>query len=270
MIRRVAQLSHPPQGLRSVLCWWSWVECLAARFRWRGWQRPGLRMMWVSPHLLLTQVCHHSQQFFWAVFSHIRLALMKSSPPSSKSKALRPTGTLTSLGARSLLQPERPSRGMTLVAEQRSPGPRLSETSRPVPATDSFQRLLPPRRTPVEAGVKLRFARTAAAAQSAVSLEESLRIVRRVVEERQRVEVRVPGRAVVQHSAKTPRVTHSGHAPTPDRFAPVPTPAWQTAARSGFPSPPAPLISIERLADQVIRQIDDRMTAYRERTGKLF
>jgi hypothetical protein len=97
--------------------------------------------------------------------------------------------------------------------------------------------------------------------------QQSLQILRRVVEERQRVEASerrtimtrqqkevtsvvtaAEAREVMMHSPHGPKVGGSG--------------MTQTA------SPPA--INLEQLTDQVVRHIDSRIVAHRERMGKLF
>lgn len=99
--------------------------------------------------------------------------------------------------------------------------------------------------------------------QSSLLVEESLRILRRVASERQRVEERM---------AMTP-IARQLLQPSKD-YLPATTenesqPETKTGARTWQQTTTA-AINLDQLTEQVIRQLDHRLIAYRERMGKLF
>lgn len=89
----------------------------------------------------------------------------------------------------------------------------------------------------------------------------SLAIIRRVVEERRRVEHGMPLALVTQHQTAPPTRAGAGDV---TRVSP-------RGARVGAPAmaQPPPTIDIERLTDQVVRQINHGIIAQRERMGRL-
>jgi hypothetical protein len=99
-----------------------------------------------------------------------------------------------------------------------------------------------------------------------------LTIARQVVRQTQRVEERAPGsmalitrqtQATVRQATSTPVTTTEHMAASQPGIASVPTHPWMTN-----PSP-MPAINMEQLTDQVMRQMDRRMTAWRERRGRI-
>lgn len=96
-----------------------------------------------------------------------------------------------------------------------------------------------------------------------VTVREAQQMVKRVLHERQRVEERVLRPATMQSLPK-PRVKVAEPA-----IADTPTNAQATKLPTGWTTMP-PAINLEKLTDQVVRQIDQRMIGYRERFGKAF
>jgi hypothetical protein len=93
-------------------------------------------------------------------------------------------------------------------------------------------------------------------------VQHNVDLIRRIVRERQRVEERTQRTVVVQHKREQA-------APQIDRD-PFSTPARrrEEAHRERQPIQPPP-INIDQLTEQVARQLDRRIQAYRERTGKV-
>lgn len=102
--------------------------------------------------------------------------------------------------------------------------------------------------------------------RSSLLVEESLRILRRVVHERQRVEERMQSstvaRQLVQHHQDRPSAA--------ERTAMESQPLTKAGTRTWPQAASAPAINLDQLTEQVIRQLDHRLIAYRERMGKLF
>lgn len=98
-----------------------------------------------------------------------------------------------------------------------------------------------------------------------------LTIARQVVRQTQRIEERVPGSMALitrqtqatAHQVTSTLATTEHTAAGQPAITGVPTPPW-------MPHPsPTPAINLEQLTDQVMRQMDRRMTAWRERRGRL-
>lgn len=123
---------------------------------------------------------------------------------------------------------------------------------------------------------------TAIHSHQRLSAPASLQLARRVVEDRQRVEVRTPSTTVVrqqQHITTTeaergmiaPQSRMSTSAPAESEVGQSASllPDWRSNARARADAwPAAPAINIEQLTEQVVRQLDHRLMAYRERRGK--
>jgi hypothetical protein len=91
------------------------------------------------------------------------------------------------------------------------------------------------------------------------------------VEERRRIESRVERRLEGRLPTVAPGRGPRGVAPGPASPAP---PSASGAAASPVAHPPdgttPARVQLEQLTDQVLRQIDSRFTAYRERLGRVF
>jgi hypothetical protein len=123
---------------------------------------------------------------------------------------------------------------------------------------------------------------TAIQSRHGLSAPASLQLARRVVEERQRVEVRTPSTTVVRHQQQVTTAQAGGAILAPQSGMRASTPAesgvgqsasllphWASNARAHTDDGPlAPAITIEQLTEQVVRQLDHRLMAYRERRGK--
>jgi hypothetical protein len=101
--------------------------------------------------------------------------------------------------------------------------------------------------------------------------ERVLTIARQVVRQTQRVEERVPGSMalltwqpqVTAHQATSPPMITEHMAAAQPATTSVPTHPWMPNAA------PTPAVNLEQLTDQVMRQMDRRMTAWRERRGRI-
>jgi hypothetical protein len=115
-----------------------------------------------------------------------------------------------------------------------------------------------------------------------LSAPARLQLARRVVEARQRVEVKPPSTTVVRQQQRittteaergmiTAQSRMSTNAPAESEVGQSASllPDWRSNARARADAwPAAPAINIEQLTEQVVRQLDHRLMAYRERRGK--
>jgi hypothetical protein len=95
--------------------------------------------------------------------------------------------------------------------------------------------------------------------------------VRRLTRQVRRVEERLPGapQMVVHKPAPATVRTERRETPEPERFQ-RPAQVWDTVNEAPrVRAATAPSLSIEQLTDQVIRQIDSRVIAMRERMGRI-
>jgi hypothetical protein len=106
--------------------------------------------------------------------------------------------------------------------------------------------------------------------QTATPVEERLDLTRRVTREKRRVESPPRGGSTVvrqQATARSENFAHAGDA------ADGPGPPRAPSAASAHAAPPfaaGPAVNLQQLTDEVIRQIDSRIVAHKERMGKLF
>lgn len=107
--------------------------------------------------------------------------------------------------------------------------------------------------------------------QTAALVSGPLSVARRVTEEKRRVEQQARGATVMQQRTQSKRegferddATASGDRRRPGGFD-LARDATTAAARA---APPA--LNIQQLTDEVVRQIDSRIVAHKERMGKLF
>ncbi len=93
---------------------------------------------------------------------------------------------------------------------------------------------------------------------------ESQKVIERVSREHLRVEQRTRGDMVIKTQTKPAAVAGEGHRELETQFA-----STATTRGPSWPEKP-PEINVEQLTEQVIRRIDHRITAYRERLGRAF
>lgn len=94
---------------------------------------------------------------------------------------------------------------------------------------------------------------------------ESQKVLQRVTREHLRVEQRTRGDMVIRTQSKPAAVVEDRRRELETQFSS----AAKTPGRSPWPEKP-PEINVEQLTEQVIRRIDHRITAYRERLGRAF
>jgi hypothetical protein len=93
---------------------------------------------------------------------------------------------------------------------------------------------------------------------------ESQRVIERVTRDHLRVEQRTRGELVMRTQAKPAAVVEDRRQELETQFA-----ATAKTRGPSWPEKP-PEINVEQLTEQVIRKIDHRITAYRERLGRAF
>jgi hypothetical protein len=95
-------------------------------------------------------------------------------------------------------------------------------------------------------------------------VERSLQVVRRVVDERRRVEEQARRSLVAREQRSASRT------PAAAQETVMQSPRGLRVGAQGPAQTAAPVIDIEQLTDRVVRNIDSRIIAHRERMGKLF
>jgi hypothetical protein len=96
-------------------------------------------------------------------------------------------------------------------------------------------------------------------------VERSLQVVRRVVDERRRVEEPTRRTLVAREHRSMPRIEA---AVAPETV--MQSPRGLRVGAQGMMQTTAPSIDINQLTDRVVRNIDSRIIAHRERMGRLF
>jgi hypothetical protein len=274
MSRMLHELQRWQRPLRSTAApdrWSNWAQALSARHgRIVAGRRVGLTLAQPGRVLRRAQHWHTS---VWQCSPQFRLAitplLRAIAPPAAtiqhhyialRSGASAPVDRIVAGGQRTIgdrrsaMDDRRPTdrgigAGITIARVERAG----LATTRSEPAP--LQRLI----------TRLVRAEVDHAIQPTRLIEHSAQIVQRVVVERQRIEGRVADRRET--------VVRQSRSDEPNRNGPVDRDGWETidgrGHRSGTPLPaPPPAINIEQVADQVLRQLDRRISAHQERMGR--
>ena len=113
--------------------------------------------------------------------------------------------------------------------------------------------------------------RRPAATQVATTTTAALALTRRVIEERTRREVYSMVGSPIRHRIAAPAAAaHAAAAGAAGPSSPTTRGRRPTANEEAYTSTPMLPIDVDRLTDQVVRRIDDRINAYRERLGRAF
>jgi hypothetical protein len=96
-------------------------------------------------------------------------------------------------------------------------------------------------------------------------VRESQRIVQRVVSDRQRLEERIQSHLVVKQQLEVKEAIARSLNSSPHHMTTDSLPNFQP-----HPPPNSPEINLDRLTEQVLRQLDSRIIAQRERLGRTF
>lgn len=100
--------------------------------------------------------------------------------------------------------------------------------------------------------------------------QENPQLVQRITRDRQRVEESRSQAAVVHHGIKPPSEQSGAIAPPSSMPSVLSANSLMSDRPPGFPTPFPPAINLEQLTDQVMRQLDSRIVAQRERMGRTF
>jgi hypothetical protein len=237
--------------------WLNWAQSLADRHSRVGANRRGLSLTFLQPARTPLFSCERWVRAAWTIAPQINLSI------SRILRFLQPSGEDESAGMR---MTER--RGKTIV-DRRGESPRMV-------AVEHIEGLAAKRRSDaLQKPLQRVFARamaeesgetaTASRAQrETVLLEQSLRITRRVVDERRRVEERPRRTLVTREQRGDPRPTAAVQETV------MQSPRGLQVGAQGLAQTTAPVIDIEQLTDRIVRNIDSRIIAHRERMGRLF
>ena len=237
-----------------------WANALRARYS-RGLRRERAAFVWLrrlaaspfSQHLTSRRE-HHSHAWRLSPVTHLHLALAIRRDRSSA-----PSRSMAAGAVRPAAGP-RPAR----LFLARNVKPRM-EVAHPRVSTQVTRRLrVERRRREEEARSTLRTLRIES---HRIERSEVHNLARRIVARAQRVEQLPPRRApqeISRIAAPPPRAAVA----SVSRHVPAETARIESQPMSASERPAAPPLNIEALADTVLRQIDRRLIAQRERTGR--
>jgi hypothetical protein len=275
--------------LREVLRWRGGARCQFPARRWLGWaQRLGerygrifqrhsdLSMTLMQPPALLYSCCQRWEHVAWSLYPQIKLAIhpilqqtvWHAAPPSLVDHqvfALSPSIRLENPATKRWLE-WRPQRVKSARGEDSVTGIKQAQG----PENPLFAWGTPLKRVftrfnieHLDEGVTV-----SRVHRENLPLEQTQRIVRRVLNERQRIETRTAHQAMVirRQQEMTPAISVSEKSPMA-----MNSPWGLKVGTPGMsqPLPPLPM-DIERLTEQVVRHIDQKIVAHRERMGRVF
>jgi hypothetical protein len=265
MLYELLRWQRPTRSRRAANQWMSWTQALTTRHE-------RLTARYQLPSLLLAQRdpasvtnIHHWEQQAVNLSPHLHLAIHAILPAMAPATMIMPAHEAERV-------PERGSPGssrdpsLRVRASDRTPADRARVEPRSIERVSINKPLAD--RTPLQ----LVFARAAASAPEVPAgsgeqrtgrlVQHNVDLIRRIVRERQRVEERTQRTVVVQHKRE-----QAASQIDRDPFS-TPTRHREDASRERQPVQPPP-INIDQLTEQVARQLDRRIQAYRERTGKV-
>lgn len=228
--------------------WTNWARSLAERHGRISFRHGALDMRVVEPLAQLYLLCQRWQSYAWKLCPQIKLSIApilretiwQGSPVLQPSQAHYPVEANHKRGAAADSNGENPARLIAALAP-----------SFPAPLRQVLHRL-----NEIESVARWH--------RQTLLVEESRQILQRVVQQRQRVEEKMQRPTIVRQQPQNLAFAEAEREvmETQSRTRAHP-PAWPQAASS-------PAINLEQLTDQVVRQIDRRLVAYRERMGKPF
>lgn len=229
--------------------WSRWARAFRDRYGRLAAHRRALTMILVQPLAWLYWLGNRWANVAFTLCPQIHLAITRIFPQLFWTKFSTPR---TSNSVLQFLEKALESRGRlsgNRASGTRRIGARLGDTSWSIPLTQFL--------APVHGHV------TVQSLPNCQLSQETLRILRHAVQERQRIEERVHRSMVVRKHRDDFMVEAS-------RTAPRSVPMEDFVARSQSTVAALPPVNIEQFADQILRHIDYRFRAYRERMGKAF
>ncbi|HEX5085206.1 MAG TPA: hypothetical protein VFY40_24480 [Blastocatellia bacterium] len=240
--------------------WLGWAQSLAGRHARVAESRRGLSLTFLRPAAPLLFNCERWTRAAWAISPQINLSI------SPVLRSLQPIGGDESTDRQ---MPERQrttllsgfnadSGGKTIAGRRGEPSPigAVEQIIRQSPLQRVFVRAMDEESGGAAAAYRIQ--------RETLLIERSLRMTRRVVDERLRVEEPARRTLVARESRSAPRTTAAV------RETAMQSPRGALVGARGMMQAAAPPIDIEQLTDRVVRNIDSRIIAHRERMGKLF
>jgi hypothetical protein len=276
MMSEVLRWQRPPGGRRFSHRWTDWARALTERYAWIAIRRPGLALALVHPWAPIYRFCQRWEQRAWTYAPRLHLAI--SLLPGQTGRERSPTASAVHLPGASPRQlapvqarapMDHPVLNQQLAGSPPGTAPRAGsrQTAAVTEPTDSpgpapRRRVL--RRTGFEE-VNESVMVSRVNRESRIT-QQSRQILRRLVEERQRVEILASRSLVMRQPPPAPAEAAAATGPTT-----LQSPLGLKVGAPGM----APLftpaaIDLDLLTEKVVRQIDQRIVAYRERMGKLF
>jgi hypothetical protein len=272
MLRELLRWQQPA-SMNPSERWWAWARLLAERYGRILGRHQGAAMTWVTPGTGLSQRCQRWERVVWSLHPRIDLAIgpilqqfwreeaawllpapahgaARSQPASAAETVI-----LESRSAQGEARESRPQAGVTAgPAALAAQGPHAGWD---LPLDRVFARVDTDEK---RMGIDPKSAMTVShTGRQVLLLREAVQVLRQSAESRLRVE-------------EAPRLSLVTRQPV-DLAPPVTTAAERKAEHAEWgerisASPIAPAFDIEQLTEQVVRQIDGRLVAHRERLGR--
>ena len=269
MQQEILRWHKPYQSHRFSDRWTNWSRLLISRYDRVIRPHRALTMVLMQSHALLLFRCQRWEQVGWnlspainfAIAPFLREVVWKKSLLLQQHEAQiitrRQSPVRKVLWGKSFLVPQNGAQGV--ASEQALARERVLNKDAGVFITSPPRLEIPlfriiQRQQRNESNIEIR--------RQSLNVQTSLRLVQRVVEQRQR------GEEKIQRPAASMAVkrSFSAEGQSFQKQAQKYTPAVDEIT---FPRTP-PEMNLQQLTDQVLRQIDDRFIAYRERMGKVF
>ncbi len=263
MIQEIRRWQKPIEPGKLAERWTGWAQSLAERHRRISFRHGALAMILFQPLAQVHLLCPRWQSQAWKLSPQINLAIAPILRPAVwKEHPILPPAYAGVMDRR-IAAPSVQARGQSgdrviFLSPLRSSSDRSAISNREAGGRD---------RAPLQQvfGRADGINGVSRLHRPSLLVEESLRILRRVVNERQRVEERI-SRAPLAQQLLQPRQTSAAA----ERAAMQSQTLTKAGTRTWPPTTSAPAINLEQLTEQVIRQLDNRLIAYRERMGKVF
>jgi hypothetical protein len=260
------------QPVRQLNRWTSWARSMSARHERFMMRRGPLLMTLLEPLRMSVAISQRRESFALSVFPRLQISvssILQQIAPAEFQSFFRNSAVLAGGDRRewrSLRQFVQTNQSVS-VSNTVTRNLVTSESNSVVNAQYEFTQFL---RSPVARF----FARVQRSHHGTVLLKnllvehDSQAIAERVVREHARVEQRRQREMIIRKDNATPAATTTRQHSLEQQFASTKT-EMRPWPRNTWPDKP-PEINVDQLTEQVIRKIDHRITAYRERLGRAF
>lgn len=246
------KLTPGQRRIRSGACdnrWLGWAQSMADRHSRIAVNHRGLSLTFLHPATTLLLRCEQWRRAAWTITPQINLSISPILQLFQRASGRESASEQRTDRDRAPLE-NSVTNTQAFIIEQQS-----SAWQRPLQRVFAFAMV-------EEAGEMWPVSR---ARHETLLVERSLQVVRRVVDERRRVEEQTRRTLVAREQRSVSRTAAAAAQETV-----MQSPRGLRAGAQGMMQTAAPPIDIEQLTDRVVRNIDSRIIAHRERMGRLF